>query len=205
MMTFIRKIIFRLDFLNIPNLGALFALRLRGAFVGSGTKIYGKLILILHPLSKVMIGKNVVLNSAKGKYLLEMHSTNKIVTCKKTSYIEIGQNCCINATTISCRSTEIRIGKNTIIAAHCMITDSDFHNTLPIDKRWGEDAIEVKTDKPVIIEDYVWIGLGCIVLKGVTIGKGSVIGAHSVVTKNIPPMCLAAGNPAIPIKFFESN
>ena len=48
---------------------------------------------------------------------------------------------------------------------------------------------------PVTIEDDVWIGTNCIILKGVTIGARSVIGAGSVVTKNIPADCIAAGNP----------
>lgn len=48
---------------------------------------------------------------------------------------------------------------------------------------------------PITIEDDVWIGAHCIILKGVTIGARSIIGAGSVVTKSIPPDCIAAGNP----------
>ncbi|MBL4677498.1 MAG: hypothetical protein JKY70_15040 [Mucilaginibacter sp.] len=61
--------------------------------------------------------------------------------------------------------------------------------------------------KPVIIEDNVWIGETVSVLPGVTIGKGSIIGASAVVTKNIPPYSIAVGNPAKVIKTynFESN
>lgn len=54
--------------------------------------------------------------------------------------------------------------------------------------------------KAVIIEDNVWIGARAIILPGVTIGTGSVIGAGSVVTKDIPPMVVAAGNPAKVVK-----
>ena len=49
---------------------------------------------------------------------------------------------------------------------------------------------------PVKIEDAVWIGVNCTILKGVTIGEGSVVGAGSVVTKNVPPWTIVAGNPA---------
>ena len=63
----------------------------------------------------------------------------------------------------------------------------------PNDPRCGEPA-------PVIIEDNVWLGLNVIVLKGVTIGKNSVIGAGSVVTRNIPANVIAAGNPCRVIK-----
>lgn len=53
---------------------------------------------------------------------------------------------------------------------------------------------------PVVIEDDVWVGAHCIILKGVTIGARSVIGAGSVVTKSIPADCVAAGNPCKVIK-----
>ena len=53
---------------------------------------------------------------------------------------------------------------------------------------------------PIVIEDDVWVGAHSIILKGVTIGARSIIGAGSVVTKNIPPDCVAAGNPCRVIK-----
>ena len=59
---------------------------------------------------------------------------------------------------------------------------------------------EVTYSKPITIEDDVWIGGGAIILPGVTIGKGSVIGTGSVVTKSIPPYSVAAGNPCRVIK-----
>lgn len=54
--------------------------------------------------------------------------------------------------------------------------------------------------KPIIIEDEVWIGARCIITKGVTIGKGAILAAGAVVTKDVPPYTLVAGNPAKPIK-----
>ena len=54
--------------------------------------------------------------------------------------------------------------------------------------------------KPIIIEDYAWISYGCSILKGVTIGKGAIVGACSVVTKDVPPWTVVAGNPARIIK-----
>jgi acetyltransferase-like isoleucine patch superfamily enzyme len=84
----------------------------------------------------------------------------------------------------------IEIGYNTIIAEEVKIMDSDSHQL--------EEASIVT--EPIKIGNNVWIGLGAIILKGVKIDDGSVIAAHSVVTKSIPKNCLAAGNPAKIIK-----
>lgn len=59
--------------------------------------------------------------------------------------------------------------------------------------------------QPIIIGKNVWITSRCIILPGVTIGDGAVIGAGSVVTNDIPPYCLAAGNPAKPVKFYKKH
>ena len=53
---------------------------------------------------------------------------------------------------------------------------------------------------PIRIEDKVWIGMDALILKGVTIGEGSVVAARSVVTKDVPPYSLVAGNPARVVK-----
>jgi len=76
-----------------------------------------------------------------------------------------------------------------IIADRCIIYDTDWH-PLP-----GASAEEIPT-APVTIEDGAWLGAGCIVLKGVTIGAGTVVGAGAVVTRDLPAHCIAAGNPA---------
>lgn len=54
--------------------------------------------------------------------------------------------------------------------------------------------------KPIVIEDKVWIGINSTILPGVRIGYGSIVGANSVVTKDVPPMTMVAGNPARFIK-----
>jgi maltose O-acetyltransferase len=52
------------------------------------------------------------------------------------------------------------------------------------------------TSKPIVIEDGVWVGMNSLILPGVTLGHGAVISAGSVVTSNVPPDTLVAGNPA---------
>lgn len=85
----------------------------------------------------------------------------------------------------------VSIGSRCLIGDSVMIMDSDFHDLSPEGRHFGPASVE-----PVVIEDNVFIGSRAIILKGVTIGRDSVIGAGSVVTRSIPPRMVAAGNPA---------
>ncbi|MEO6302047.1 MAG: DapH/DapD/GlmU-related protein, partial [Bacteroidia bacterium] len=84
----------------------------------------------------------------------------------------------------------IELGENVRCGANTLITDSDWHSD---DPRAGKP-------KAIRIEDNVWLGEGAKILKGVTIGKNSVIGAGSIVVSDIPANVVAAGNPAKVIK-----
>lgn len=85
----------------------------------------------------------------------------------------------------------VHIGARCLIGDAVMIQDSDFHD-LSAEGRHSRPA----ETAPVVLEDNVFIGSRVIILKGVTIGKDSVIGAGSVVVRSIPPGVIAAGNPA---------
>ena len=106
-------------------------------------------------------------------------------------YSKIGINC-----RIQCAAT-LTIGNHVGIASDVQIIDvnhSFADTTVPIlTQGWLEP-------RPIVIEDDVWIGARSILLPGITIGKGSIIGAGSVVTKNIPPFSIVGGNPAKVIK-----
>lgn len=91
----------------------------------------------------------------------------------------------------------VNIGCDCLIADLVSIVDSDFHDLSPTarlspERRLSSDGVI----SPVIIEDNVWIGARSIVLKGVKIGRGSVIGAGSVVVRDVPENSLACGVPA---------
>lgn len=90
-----------------------------------------------------------------------------------------------------------RIGTNVKIGGCVLITDTDAHPMDYVARRSSNDGTK---SAPVVIEDDVWVGAHCIILKGVTIGARSIIGAGSVVTKSIPADCVAAGNPCRVIK-----
>lgn len=90
-----------------------------------------------------------------------------------------------------------RIGNNVKSGGCVLITDTDAHPMDYVARRSSNDGTK---SAPVVIEDDVWVGAHCIILKGVTIGARSIIGAGSVVTKSIPADCVAAGNPCRVIK-----
>jgi acetyltransferase-like isoleucine patch superfamily enzyme len=105
----------------------------------------------------------------------------------KIARLNIGNRCSIgDRTEIHC-GENITIGDETIISWDCVILDRDLHSP---------DGDFEKT-APVYIGNRVWIGFRAIILKGVNIGDNAVIAAGSVVTKNVPPNTLVAGNPAI--------
>jgi maltose O-acetyltransferase len=103
-----------------------------------------------------------------------------VLTIGDGTYINYGTN--ISAT------ERVSIGSNCDIGQYSIIMDNDQHD-IDDHSRMGQAA-------PVTIEDDVWLGARVIVLRGTTIGRGSVIGANSVVKGKIPPYSLAAGSPA---------
>ncbi len=96
-------------------------------------------------------------------------------------------------------SASITIGKDCLIAAGVQISDYDGH---PVDaaRRRAGDPTPPEGIRPVVIGDDVWIGASAIILKGVTIGGRSIIGAGAVVTRDVPPDTVVAGNPARVVK-----
>ncbi len=100
--------------------------------------------------------------------------------------IKIGNKSYIGDRTEIHAGKSVTIGDGVNIAWDCNILDRDYHKF----------CSDKEVIKPVVIENHVWIGCGCTILKGVVIGEGAVIAAGSVVTKSVPPRALAAGNPA---------
>lgn len=116
------------------------------------------------------------------------------------SRIVIGNNVGISGATINA-SNCVTIEDNVAIGSGCLITDTDSH-PIEYSARITDDNSKTKT-APIHIKEGAFIGARCIVMKGVTIGTHSVIGAGSVVTKSIPDNCIACGNPARVVKQLE--
>lgn len=152
------------------------------------------------------------------KYLIVGYDSiigGKFIFESAKGVIRIGNHTYIGNSTFISRSSII-IRNNVTIAWGCTIYDHDSHSLdfklrqKDIDDellsiRAGKNFIANKdwscvNTKPIIIEDNAWIGMNCIILKGVTIGEGAIVGAGSVVTKDVPAWTLVAGNPAKIIK-----
>ena len=114
--------------------------------------------------------------------------------------IHIGKGSGMSGATISCAQS-VRIGEHVGIGANVCIYDHDFHSLYPYLRRFDNDANTLSA--PVQIDDYAWVSANSIVLKGVHIGRGAVIGAGSVVTKDVPELTVWAGNPAKYVKDVE--
>ncbi len=104
--------------------------------------------------------------------------------------LEIGEGTSINWGVSIAATKLVKIGANCMIGAQVMMMDTDFHRMEP-DRR-----MERPESEPIILEDNVWLAGRVIVLRGVTIGHDSVVGAGSVVARDIPPRSVAVGFPA---------
>lgn len=116
--------------------------------------------------------------------------------------VSIGRNTFIGSSTLVC-SERIDIGDDVLIAWGCTIVDHDSHSL-----DWSERKDDVVNwyrknkdwthvdRQPIEIRDKAWIGFNVLILKGVSIGEGAVVGAGSIVTTDVPPYSLVAGNPA---------
>lgn len=145
--------------------------------------------ILLNGKGKISFGTNVQNGVIAAHH--QYTGYNYLLAMEPESEIIIGNNVVLaNCASIQAAST-ITIEDNVMIGINCFLVDTDGHDLAP-DKRMDGDA---KTANITIKKNAV-VFYNSVVLKGVTIGENSVIGACSVVTKDIPPNVFAAGNPA---------
>ena len=177
---------------------------LLGVKYGKKCNIKGK--LYIYGEGKVVIGDNFTFVTSGYLNPLCRNIKGAIYTASDSSIVRIGNNVGMSSTCLWAHKG-ITIGDNVNIGADCIIMDNDAHPHDYIKRRndymnrvgWDAYVDEIPF-APVVIDDDVWIGSRCQILKGVHIGARSIIAAGSVVTKDIPADCVAAGVPACPIK-----
>jgi acetyltransferase-like isoleucine patch superfamily enzyme len=111
----------------------------------------------------------------------------------------IGNRVSLNYRGIISVAERVRIGDDTLIAGDVAIFDNTNHPVAP-ERRLAAKGVTSAEVAPVEIGRNVWIGIHCIIMRGVMIGDNSVVAAGSIVTKSVPPNTLVAGNPATPIR-----
>jgi acetyltransferase-like isoleucine patch superfamily enzyme len=135
----------------------------------------------------------------------------KIVFERSDASVSVGDRTFIGAGTMTV-ANNIMIGSDVMIAWGVSVSDHNSHSVVFYERR--NDVVDWLNGKKnwltvrcasIKICDKVWIGFNSIILKGVTIGEGAVIGAGSVVTKDVPPWTIVAGNPARIIREIPEN
>ena len=128
----------------------------------------------------------------------------QLVGERDESRLEVGNNVVVGGGSVIDCALSVRIEDDAMVSYECIIADSDNHSIYPElrkadvgnwmnGRRHDWSASEMA---PVVIKRGAWIGARAIILKGVTVGEGAVVGMGSVVTHDVPPRCVVAGNPA---------
>ncbi len=173
-----------------PRVRLLFAVN--GIAWGHDWRFHGVPIIQKHRQSRMSFGPGLGLRSFMRSNPLAPNHPVVLATWREGALLETGANFAMTGGTL-CAARRITIGHNVTVGANTTIIDTDFHS-LDTRQRWSERS--GGETAAVAIGDNVFIGMNCIVLKGVTIGEGAAIGAGSVVTADVPPHVVVAGNPA---------
>lgn len=160
---------------------------------------------VLYPTASIINALNRQENIAVGNFC---HIRGELFLFGHGGKIVMGDYCYLGDNSRIWSAKNIRIGNRVLISHNCNIFDNDTHPLEP-EARHRQYVDIITTGHPkeidlkeeeVIIEDDVLIGANATVLKGVTLGKASIVGTGSVVTRDVPPYTVVAGNPARVVK-----
>lgn len=157
--------------------------KLRCRVVGKGLYLIGGMPLVMGHLS-LIIGDDVI-----------MHGVSTFIGAKvfEDPTLHVGNNTHLGYQLIVNVGCDVTIGDNVLVGDRVSILSYDGHPVNPAERQLPAAK---ETSKPIVINNNVWIGSNCTILKGVVIGENSVIANGSVVTAKVPPNTLAIGNPA---------
>lgn len=172
---------------------------LNNVHYGKNMKVFNRFYLLKDASASIIIGNNFIFTNGEAFNPL-CRNIRGCIHARKESQIQIGNNVGISSACIWANHS-ITIGNNVKIGGDCILIDTDAHSLDYVTRRNpNTDSLDAQSQS-IVIEDDVLIGTRCIILKGITIGARSVIGAGSVVTKSIPADCIAAGNPCKIIRY----
>lgn len=156
--------------------------------------------------SRVWFGKKVILNhklriKGRGKLIVEEgvnlwahEEPNRFFFYGKEAVIRLGKNGRYNGVSCHCQ-TSIEFGEGVLVGS-TILMDTDFHTFDDPDHVLYGNILS----KPIVVQDHVWLAGQSVVLKGITVGQGSVVGFRAVVSKSVPAQVVVAGNPARVVK-----
>ena len=176
--------------LILPYVRLLFAVN--GVSWGRDWRLHGAPILLKHRRSRMEFGDSLGLRSSNRSNPLGLTHSVVLCTWLEEAALEVGARFRMSGGAL-CAVERITIGNRVTVGANSTIIDSDFH---PVDYRRRLQDPQGGESAPVRIDDGVFIGMNCLILKGVHIGREAVVGAGSVVTHDVPSGAVVAGNPA---------
>lgn len=173
---------------------------------GNGVKhkkyrIIGTPFISVYGDGRIIFGDNFSMNN--GLMANQIGFNTPCVFRAEFGSIIIGNNVGMSQTALIAKEADITIGDNVKLGGGVKIYTTDFHCLDYLKRRDPSVDLKERKCEPVTIGDDCFIGAGVFVLKGVNIGPRTIIGAGSVVTKDIPADCIAAGNPCRVIKQIE--
>lgn len=179
-------------------------------------RLFGKRDFVCSPTSKIH-GCASIVNIAKDKTKIKIgafsHIKGELLTFAHGGKILIGDYCYVGENAKIWSALNISIGNRVLIAHSVNIFDNLTHPINPARRHEhfrqiitrGHPAQIDLEERTVFIDDDAWVGAMSIILPGITVGKGSIIGAGSVVTKDVPPYTIVAGNPARIVRTLEPD
>jgi acetyltransferase-like isoleucine patch superfamily enzyme len=157
-----------------------------------GWRFIGLPVIQKHRLSTMRFGARMHLRSSMRSNNVGVNHPVFFSTLQKGAELIIGDNFSMSGGSIIV-AERIEICDNVVFGPNLLVMDAEYHPLDPVVRKTTPTLI---SSAPVIIEDDVYLGSNALILRGVHIGKGSVVAAHSVVTHDVPPGVVVGGNPA---------